>query len=154
MRHLLYSLAACAAATALPFAAHAALKTEVFVEKTTVGADGVSQTRRLPAGRVIPGDQVVYVITFVNDAAKPADRVVITNPVPAGLAYAGPAEGAAPLVSADGATFAPLPQLTLRQAGGVVAAAKPSDVTQLRWTLPAAVPAGGEARLSYRATLK
>ena len=50
MRHLLFSLAACAAASALPLAAHAALKTEVFVEKTSVGPDGVAKARRLPAG--------------------------------------------------------------------------------------------------------
>ena len=154
MRHLLFSLAACAAASALPLAAHAALTTEVFVEKTSVGSDGVAKTIRRPAGQVVPGDQVVYVITFVNDAAKPAEGVTITNPLPAGLTYAGPAEGVAPLVSADGATFAPLGQLTLRRADGAVVPAQASDVSQLRWTLAAPVPAGGQARLTYRATLK
>jgi uncharacterized repeat protein (TIGR01451 family) len=154
MRHLLFSLAACAAVSAAPLAAHAALKTEVFVEKSTVGPDGAAHTKRLPAGQVVPGDQVVYVITFVNDAAKPAEGVTITNPVPAGLTFAGPAEGPAPLVSADGAIFAPLAQLTVRRPDGAIAPAQAADVTQLRWTLPAPVQAGGQARLSYRATLK
>jgi uncharacterized repeat protein (TIGR01451 family) len=154
MRKLLFSLAACAAATVLPLSAHAALKTEVFVETTIVGPDGASQTKRAPAAKVVPGDHVVYVITFVNDAAKPADGVTITNPVPEGLAYAGPAEGPAPLVSTDGATFAPLALLSLRRPDGSTTPAQAGDVVQLRWTLPAAVPAGGQARLTYRATLK
>lgn len=154
MRHLLFSLAACVAASALPLTAHAALKTEVFVEKTLVGPNGVAQVSRHPAGKVVPGDQVVYVITFANDAAKPADGVVITNPVPAGLAYAGPAEGVAPLVSVDGATFAPLSQLTVRRADGAIGPANAADVSTLRWPLVTPVPAGGQVRLTYRATLK
>jgi uncharacterized repeat protein (TIGR01451 family) len=154
MRHLLLSLAVCAAASALPLAANAALKTEVFVEKTIVGPDGASQAKRLPAGQVVPGDRVVYVITFVNDAAKPAEGVTITNPLPAGLIYAGQAEGVAPQVSADGAIFASLDQLTVRRADGAVVPAQPADVSQLRWTLATPVPAGGQVRLTYRATLK
>jgi uncharacterized repeat protein (TIGR01451 family) len=154
MRHLLYSLAACTAALSLPLAAHAALKTEVFVEKTSVGVDGVAKTSRLPAGHVVPGDHLVYVITFTNDAPKPAEGVIITNPLPAGLVFEGSTEGPAPLVSADGATFASLPQLKVRAANGAMVAAQHTDVTHLSWSLPAAVPAGGQARLTYRATLK
>ena len=154
MRHLLFSLAACAAVSALPLAAHAALKTEVFVEKTAVDPEGVAKTTRRPAGQVVPGDQVVYVITFVNEAAKPAEGVTITNPLPAGLTYAGPAEGVPPLVSADGATFAPLSLLTVRRAGGAVAPAQAADVSQLRWTLASPIPAAGQVRLTYRAILK
>lgn len=154
MNKLFSVLALGAACAALPLAAQAGLKTEVFVEKSVVGADGVARTTRGPAARAVPGDQVVYVLTFHNDAAKPAEGVVITNPIPTGLAYGGSTDAAAPLVSVDGAAFAPLAQLSVRKPDGSSAPAALADVTQIRWTLPQAVPAGGQASFTFRATLK
>ncbi|KSB87752.1 hypothetical protein AS593_00555 [Caulobacter vibrioides] len=154
MKTLLSGLFLGAACAVLPLAAHAGLKTEVFVETSVVGADGVARTTRAPAARAVPGDQILYVLTFRNEAAKPAEGVTITNPVPQGLTFAGSGDEAAPLVSVDGRTFGPLDRLTVRKADGSSAPAAAGDVTQIRWTLPQAVPAGGEASFTFRATLK
>ena len=96
---------------------------------------------------------LVYVLTYRNGAAKPATGVVVTNPIPADMEFAGPADGPAPLVSVDNKTFAPLDTLKARH-GEAEAPATYADVKAVRWTLADAVPAGGQARMSFRAKLK
>lgn len=148
-----------AAATALLFSGQAlardvSLTTSVFKEAETKTADGHVATALKPAGRVVPGDQVVYVLTYHNGGAKAAEGVVVTNPMPEGVAYAGPIDGQAPLVSVDGKTFGPLSSLTVSRPDGARSPAAMADVSAVRWSLAQPVPAGGEVRLSYRARLK
>jgi uncharacterized repeat protein (TIGR01451 family) len=130
-------------------AGEATLTSAVFKEAETRAPDGRVTVSLKPAARVTPGDQVVYVLTYRNGDTRPAEGVVVTNPLDKGLVYAGPADAKPPMVSVDGQTFGPLASLT--KAGAPAAAA---DVTTLRWRLDQPVPAGGEARLSFRARLK
>ena len=130
------------------------LTTAVFKEVETKAADGHVETTLKPAGRVVPGDQVVYVLTYHNGQAKPSEGVVVTNPLPQGLVYAGPADARPPLVSVDGKTFDQIARLTANRADGARAPAALADISAVRWTLPQAVPSGGEVRLAFRARLK
>lgn len=108
----------------------------------------------VPLARVMPGDRVVYVLTYRNGGDRPQTGVVISNPLPPGVEYAGPRDGAPPETSVDGGrSFGALAALAVERDG----AARPAgmaDVTALRWVLPDPVPPGGEVRLSYRARLK
>ncbi len=152
---LLPALAVCVGMATPLFAAAAELKTEVFVEKTVPGLNGAApRTVLQPAGRATPGDQVVYVITYRNDADKPAEHVAITNPLAANLTYLGSTDGPTPLVSVDGQTFAALSQLSVRGPDGAPAPARTGDVSALRWSLAQALPAGAQARFTFRAMLK
>jgi len=151
---LLLALAAAGLLAHAPAqAGEASLTSAVFKEAESKGPDGRATMARKPAARVTPGDQVVYVLTYHNGGDKPAEGVVVTNPLAANLVYAGPADAMPPQVSVDGQTFGPLATLT-KTSAGVAAKAVAADVTALRWTLAQPVPAGGEVQLSFRARLK
>jgi uncharacterized repeat protein (TIGR01451 family) len=147
---LLFAAAAAALmAAGAASAGEATLSAAVFKEVETRAADGRVSTVLKPAARITPGDQVVYVLTYRNGGERPAEGVVVINPIARDLVYAGPADVRPPMVSVDGETFGPLTALIKDGA-----AAKPADVTTLRWRLDQPVPAGGEVQLSFRARLK
>ena len=50
------------------------VRNEAFLEKTVTAADGKTRTERVPAGKVVPGQEVLYVITVSNVSSSPADR--------------------------------------------------------------------------------
>jgi uncharacterized repeat protein (TIGR01451 family) len=150
---LLAIVAAGLFAHAPAHAGEASLTSAVFKEVEARAPDGRITTALKAAGRVTPGDQVVYVLTYRNGGERPTEGVIITNPLAQNLTYAGPADTQPPLVSIDGQAFGPLASLT-KAGGGRVAPAAAADVTALRWTLSQPVPAGGEVRLSFRARLK
>lgn len=161
MTRFLVRLAALAFATALPLAAPAqeALKltSQVFQEIEVV-EKGKKQKKTVPATKIVPGSEVTYVITYRNEGAQPAEKVVITNPVPPELAYKGGSastKGARFEVSVDGgATYGALPSLRVTGADGQPRPAQPGDVTHLRWVLAGAVPPGRQGSVSYKAVLK
>lgn len=151
---LLLALAAAGLLAHAPAqAGEASLTSAVFKEVESRGPDGRATVALKPAARVTPGDQVVYVLTYHNGGDKPAEGVVVTNPLAANLVYAGPADALPPQASIDGQTFGPLATLTKTSAGATTKAVA-ADVTALRWTLAQPVPAGGEVKLSFRARLK
>ena len=59
----------------------------MFQEVDVKAADGTMHNERVPAAKVVPGTEVIYVITYRNAGKQPATEVVITNPIPAELAY-------------------------------------------------------------------
>lgn len=130
------------------------ITSRVLAEVHKPAADGTTRVELAAPGRVTPGDRVVYQITVRNSGSQAARDLVIANPVPAQLAYAGPAQGSpAPELSIDGQRFAPIAQLTARGANGQLRPATMADVRVVRWRL-ASVPAGGSANVSFRAILK
>jgi len=137
-------------------AAHAApatLTNEVMKETIGRDASGRVVNELVKPLKITPGDHVVYVVTYKNGAAKPATGVVVTNPIPSNLEYAGSDDTPAPLVTVDNKVFAPLSQLKARHSGAP-AAATPADVTAVQWVIAEAVPPGGQAKMTFRAKLK
>lgn len=130
------------------------LENAVFQE-VEVQVDGRTEVRQVPATRVIPGTEVIYVIDYANVGDGTVENVEITNPLPAELTYVGIA-GVVPVtaVSVDGGTqYGDLAALTVPGPEGQPRAAEPADVTHLRWVLPA-LPAGGEGAVSFRARVR
>ena len=126
----------------------------VSVEVEVVAADGSRSTVLQPASTVTPGDQVIYAITYRNSGARPVTDVVINNPLAATLEYIAPLSGQEPLVSADGADFKFLADLSVQGEDGSVRPAIAADVRHLRWIVREAVAAGGQDQVSFRARLK
>lgn len=150
------ALGAAAVLAAMPAAAQSVdITSQVMVEQRTAAADGTTRVALAPAKRVTPGDAVVYRLEYRNRGTRPATDLVIANPIPANLVYAGPSQNSpAPEVSTDGTTFASLTTLRVRGAGGVERAATPADVRAVRWRLTNPVAAGGSGQVAFRATLK
>ncbi len=134
------------------------LRNAVFQEVDVKDADGTMRRERVPAAKVVPGTEVIYVITYRNVGKQPATEVVITNPIPAELAYRpeqGPGPSAAPEVSVDaGKSWGALASLTVKGEDGKPRPAQGSDVTHVRWKLSAPVRAGQQGSVSYRAVLE
>jgi uncharacterized repeat protein (TIGR01451 family) len=134
------------------------LSSAAFHEKEVVAKDGKKSVKREPLANAVPGQEVIYVITYRNTGAESVQNVVVNNPVPKELAYVANSalgNGSRFEVSVDGGkTFAVFSQLTVKGADGKARAAGGADVTHLRWTLTTPVKAGGEGEVSYRAVLR
>lgn len=147
-------------ATAAPSLAASTMKltNEVFTEIEAKGPDGEPIKKIVPAAKVVPGTEVIYVISYTNTGAEPADDVVISNPLAKELSYKGDSangEGASVEFSVDsGKTWGQLASLTVKDEQGKSRPAQSGDITNIRWTLEGKVPAGGEGQVSFRAILR
>lgn len=153
-----------ATVVALLFAVAPALSAEqleltMVAEKEVTVRDDTGETRveRVRPDLVVPGEEVIYTISYANPLAEPADNVVITNPLPEHMTYsAGTAEGVDTeiLFSVDGSRFDRPGALTVRVEDGTERPATVEDYTHIRWLLKASVLPGATGQVSYRARLQ
>jgi uncharacterized repeat protein (TIGR01451 family) len=147
-------LAALAAPAAAMAADGVSLDSQIFVERMIAEADGTTRTVLEPTKVVTPGDRLLFVIAYLNQGAKGAADFVVTNPLPAAVAYSG-AEGTEPEVSVDGgAQWGRLATLQIKQPDGTFRPAAPADVTHVRWAFDQTIPAGSGGKLSFRGVVK
>lgn len=133
------------------------LKSAAYVDVAVKGKDGKVQKKRQPVTTAVPGDEVLYVISYRNSSGKPATDVVINNPVPPAMRFVpGSAEGAGTRaeVSVDGRGYGALETLKVTGADGKPRAAGGEDVTHLRWTVPGALAPGKGGSVSFRAVVR
>lgn len=134
------------------------LRNAVFQDVEVKADDGTTRKERVPAAQVVPGTEVIYVITYHNVGKQPASDVVITNPIPTELAYRPepePGPSSAPEVSVDaGKSWGALAKLVVTGDDGKPRPAQGGDVTHVRWKLRAPVKAGEQGSVSYRAVLE
>ena len=155
MKILLAIIALFAPAAALA-AQDVSLSSEIFVERQEQDAAGSAKTVLEPVekARVVPGDSLVFVLSYKNASAEPATDFVVTNPLPAAVTYTGH-EGQAPEVSIDGGkSWGQLADLKVAEADGTERAAEARDVTHVRWAFANAIPAGQAGKLSFRGVVK
>jgi len=154
MRKALFLLIA-ALAPAQAFAANqVALDNNVFVERVTTDAAGKQRVLLEEPKVVVPGDRLVFVLNYRNAGAPPADKFVITNPMPSAVRFAG-AGDTPPLVSVDGGKmWGQLADLTVPMADGTRRPAQPADVTHVRWAFQKPIPAGATGKLIFRGVVK
>ena len=135
---------------------HLNVTTTVQKEEVTLTDTGEREVRLVEASSVVPGDSVIYTITFRYISAEPAENVVITNPVPENLTYIdGSAFGPGTVIefSVDGGqTYGAADDLMVPDNGGVRAASA-KDFTHLRWVMQNELAAGSQAYASFRAVL-
>lgn len=134
---------------------HLNVTTIVQKEELIVDGQGAAQRRLVDAAKVIPGDEVIYTVTFENISAEPADNVVITNPLPQEMTYVegsafGP--GAEILFSVDGTNFAAANDLVVTE-DGMQRPAVADDFTHIRWVMNQQIDSGAQGLARFRARL-
>jgi len=132
------------------------VRTIVQKEEIVIADDGSEQTRLVVADMVIPGEEVIYTLTYSNVGQQPAENIVITNPLPAQLTYIeGSADGADADVefSVDGGQiYGQTDQLTVAS-DGIERPARAEDVTHIRWVIADPIQPGEEGIARFRARL-
>ena len=136
---------------------HLNVTTIVQKELVTTTEDGQRETELVPAETVVPGESVIYTITFQNISDEPEENVVITNPIAETLTYVdgsafGP--GADIEFSIDGGqTFARRDALTVDE-NGAVRPAEAKDFTHIRWVMQQELAVGAQGMARFSAVLK
>ncbi len=131
-----------------------ALESTVFVERSEEQADGsVTVTLEEPS-RVVPGDALVFVLTYENTGAEPAENFVVTNPMPEAVVFIEAIDSGAIYSVDGGTTFGALTDLRVASDGGVERDAQPVDVTHIRWTLTEPIAAGASGQLRFRGAVR
>jgi uncharacterized repeat protein (TIGR01451 family) len=132
------------------------LKTSAEVEHDVV-EQGQTVKRLEPAGKVVPGDEIVWTITATNVCKTPTDNVVIANPVPEHMTYVANSaigSGADIDYSLDGKEFDGAADLQVRTDDGTLRAARAFEYRVIRWTYKNAFAPGATAFVRYRALVK
>ena len=156
-------LAGAAALLACAFATQAlaqkegcvAVNTTAEIEKDVVNDKGEKSKTLVPAGKVIPGTEVVWTVTANNTCKAPSENVVISNPVPEHMTLVpnsafGP--GSDITYSVDGKTFAAADKLTVQE-NGASRPARADEIKHIRWVLKSALQPGASAFGRFRAVL-
>ncbi|RME85998.1 MAG: DUF11 domain-containing protein [Zetaproteobacteria bacterium] len=158
MRKIAGMLAAIVAAAGVALAAQPIeVRIEAFKE-VVIEKDGKTERRWAPPKSVVPGDVIVYRVRFANKGDKPAEDVVVTDPLPKGVVYI-PGSATHPeaelLVSADGKRFAPEGKLFVRdEKTGKKRPARPEEIRALRWKLKKPLAPGAEGRFVFKAKVR
>jgi uncharacterized repeat protein (TIGR01451 family) len=154
MRPFLLVIAAALLPVPALAANQVALDNNVFVERIQTDDSGKQRILLEEPKTVVPGDRLVFVLNYRNGGTQPADKFVVTNPMPAAVRFAE-AGGSRPLVSVDGGKqWGLLADLTVAEADGTRRAAQPADVTHVRWAFDKPIPVGGTGKLMFRGVVK
>jgi uncharacterized repeat protein (TIGR01451 family) len=134
------------------------LKTVAQKEIVIQSKDGKKITQIVPAGKVIPGDEVIYTIEYKNISQKTADNVFVTDPIPQEMIYrtgSARGEGTSVTFSIDGGVTYDVPEnLKVTGEDGKPKIAGPEKYTHIRWKLDNPLPAGQSGQVMFRAELK
>jgi len=108
---------------------------------------------------VIPGNEVIWIITAANSCAKPAEKVVIENAVPEHMTYVADSalasgSGNAITYSLNGRDYLAPSALIVREADGKSRPARPEEIKSIRWVLGTAIAPNATATARYRARVK
>lgn len=123
------------------------LNRAVFVERI----DGAREYPR----SIARGDTLLFVVSYQNRSDEPANDVIVVNPVPPSVFYAGSEDEGEEMVSVDGGrTWGRLASLTVRTEDGTTRPARPEDVTHVRWAFARAIGVGEAGELKFRGIVK
>jgi uncharacterized repeat protein (TIGR01451 family) len=131
------------------------LETAAQVEKETTGANGEKSKVLVPAGKVVPGTEVIWTVTANNVCKLPSDKVTINNPVPEHMTLVpnsatGP--GSDITYSVDGKQFATAGKLTVQE-NGAARPARAEEYRHIRWEFKNSLQPGARAVAQFRAVL-
>jgi uncharacterized repeat protein (TIGR01451 family) len=158
---------------ALPAVPSVTLVSTALIERKTVDANGQETiTYKVPSEvQVVPGDKVVFKLSYSNKGNDAATGFRATNPVPAPIQFVSAREDWAEVSVDGGVTWGKLADLTIietakvdpallpvAQADGAVDTVKRSataaDVTHIRWVFTKAIPPGTSGDISYSGVIK
>jgi len=153
MKRLLFISALITAVPALA-ADNVTLASAVFVERSVTAPNGKMSVVREEPKLVTPGDKLIFVLTYNNAGAAPADNFVVTNPIPATVSFVASDSSGADFSVDDGKNWGALATLKIKAADGSLQAAAASDITHVRWAFTKAIPVGGAGKLSFRGVVR
>jgi uncharacterized repeat protein (TIGR01451 family) len=135
-----------------------AIKISSIAEKETevIDKNGNKTSKRTRVDTAVPGDEIIYTITFENISTKPASNIVITNPIPNDTTYIS-ATGVNTEItfSIDGNNqYATPDKLIVTTKEGVTRLAVPSDYSHLRWVYTVELGVDKTSQVSFRAVIK
>ncbi len=131
------------------------LKTTAEVEQEVVNAKGEKSRALVPAGKVVPGTEVVWSVTARNVCKQASDKVSINNAVPEHMTLVpNSVTGAGSEISysLDGKTFASADKLTV-QDNGATRPARADEYKHIRWEFKNSLQPGASALARFRAVL-
>lgn len=129
------------------------LDNAVLVERIATDPTGKTRVTLAAPDKVVPGDNLVFVLSYRNRGAEAASAFVVTNPLPAAVRFTSVADSDA-VVSVDGGrSWGALSALRVRD-GAVQRAATADDVTHVRWAFARPIPAGGSGKLMFRGVVR
>jgi uncharacterized repeat protein (TIGR01451 family) len=137
------------------------LASNAMIERVETDAAGREKTvLKSPKDVIIvPGDRVVFTLTYANKGALPASGFRATNPMPGAVHFVAAAEDWAE-VSVDGGkswgqlSALKVPVKTADGQGETMRSATAEDVTHVRWVFANAIAPGSEGSVSYRGVIK
>ena len=134
------------------------LETLIQKEIEVITAEGKKEARLVEAGNAIPGDELLFTITYTNQGSEPAENVVLVNPVPEHTEYIGGSAGGpveAITFSVDGGGSYDLPA-NLQVAGedGKPRPALAREYTHIRWAVSESVEPGESGKVFFQVRLK
>lgn len=134
------------------------LKTVVAKLEQRVDEHGEVKSELVPVTTALPGDEVVYTVTFKNVGGDPAANIRITNPIPAEMQYLADsafAPGLDVTYSVDGgASYAREEELVVADEYGGNRLAFASEYTHIRWRLTSPLDAGAQGFARFRAVVR
>ena len=109
----------------------------------------------VPAGKVVPGTEVVWTVTASNVCKQASDSVTINNAVPEHMTLV-PSSAVGPgshvTYSLDGKSFAPAGKLMVQE-NGAPRPARADEYKHIRWEFKNSLAPGARANASFRAVL-
>lgn len=159
---MLAILTALALLTA-PLAAWAQPKVAISIKaekEVTVKTKGKAVKKKIAAKGFLPGEEIIYTLSYHNSGTEPATDVLITDPIPTGTSYIpGSASDTDKVTYSinNGKSYSKPTLLTyeIKTATGKAEkrVATPEEYTDIRWTIPS-VPPGGKGSVSFRVKVK
>ena len=132
---------------------HKAEQWERFTDES-----GVEQTRLVAAARVLPGEELLFTVTYTNTGNEPAENITIVNPVPEHMDYvvrSASGDDTAVTFSVDGGeSFATEQDLSVTDAQGTKRPAAAEDYTHVRWIVGSDIAPGDSGKVQFTAVVE
>lgn len=168
---LLVGAAAIGSCVAFAAPAHAqtapsgvvSLKSNAMIERAETGADGRERIvlKKPTDVVVVPGDRVVFTLSYQNKGKDPANGFRATNPMPGPVQFVAAAEDWAEVSVDGGKNWGKLSDLKVPSTVSVTAEpsaafrpAGPEDVTHVRWVFAQPIAPGSEGSVTFRGVIK
>ena len=131
---------------------------KVFKQVVKKDKDGNVSYDYVVPDLALPGDVMLYTISFENMSTDPAEGIVINNPVPNNSKYrADSAEGKNTEIifsTDDGKSFAAPGSLVVKDKDGKEWKAKPETYTHIRWVYNKPLAPGEKSKVSFKTQIK
>jgi len=134
------------------------LTNNVFKQVIKKDKDGNTTYDYIKPGTALPGDVMMYVITFENIGNDPAEGIVINDPVPNNSKYRmSSATGKNTTITYsidDGKNFGNPEDLVVKDKDGKKWTAKPESYTHIRWVYNKPLEPGEKGEVSFKTKIK